>query len=1214
MKNDIKLFINGTEVEFNDSPSILFNYKQTDLTNPTVVKNGHSKSIEIPGTEVNNDLFGHIWNLERTQYEAIGGAGFNPLKKAPFELYANGELIEKGYCKLTNIKRENRSISYSITLFNKLGDFFYSLAYDEANEDDRKKTLADLTYNVPYWLEGDEYGLSEPDLNFIINKDTVLNAWENLIGNGNPDLIITDDTNRSCTTEPKWRVINFCPAYNGIPDDFDADKCFINMSGITKATTDTTIAAYVGSNGTVIGNNHPTATQITAGRGYSMGEIGQPITEWDAKDLRSYLQRPCLNVHRTILACCCPENNGGYDVRLSEKFMGRWTENPYWTSSWMTLPMLKELNVEGGQVTEISAATLTKVDDYHYRVDFDTSTISSINGVRMRLNPHFTSTGPITGPTLYSYHIWESTNGFTLQANKYVKRYVTGGGYIMQVLGKNANGDIVAQSKAYVFCTNRYAADGKTPIWKPFWHEGDGPEPEYEVVGGFWKQIGGEWVFCDSNSNKKSIDFEIPNSVELASIEIKSMMVNSRAVEYKFAGSSSRSLGADSFLSVYNTAQQTGAFGLHTLGEVAGSGSTTGTVVPTIESFYTRTTDYESMFSDTYIPKEKLLSTPFTPLDFLLSYCKMFGLYFYMNPDEEAEDPVRCPNGVVHILDRSEFYNGQVVDLEDYIDRSKTMDITPTVAQSKFLTFKQEAVESDCEDDYESTYGHTYGRQLVNTSWNFDNSSVDLYDGNVFKSAINVQEKDEYYKTLDSRNYQPFITAGGFRQVLFDRTSNSTYPRNVDKSYPATSPINEFALLNYDQCPRMQFHGKDNEAADGAYVLCFFQQRYVGGSDGGVACVDGGHYILTDDIPEMVYWNDGTPCWIMSAGDNRPNQFNSDSPYTRICWHINQLPFFTRDWYSYGMFDKPIVHSWNFGHPKTLFSPNTNDTYGSSIYDMCWKSYIRDLYDVDNRRLTCYVNFDERPSGEAMRRFYWFDNCMWRLNEVKDWNILGYESTKCEFVKVLDAQAYNTEEIKENGRFDMWVTPELMPATGGVATIHVTRQDCGQWCIGHSEPRVVAYDSGGQQVKYVLADETCKTGCDTSITVTIPSNEEDYELYWKADIEIDGQSVSAATFTQDKRTITPATYLNVIFPYGNKTDNQWTAALTSTTINVYCDGDWRVSSNVNWITVVKRDQAHATMVVQRNNTGSLRTGATITVRAENPTSLYSTRTYSQSST
>ena len=66
------------------------------------------------------------------------------------------------------------------------------------------------------------------------------------------------------------------------------------------------------------------------------------------------------------------------------------------------------------------------------------------------------------------------------------------------------------------------------------------------------------------------------------------------------------------------------------------------------------------------------------------------------------------------------------------------------------------------------------------------------------------------------------------------------------------------------------------------------------------------------------------------------------------------------------------------------------------------------MYSVDTRKLSCYVKaqLDGRPWSYWLRRFYWFENSIWRLNEIKDLNMGSYDTTKMEFIKVQDMANY----------------------------------------------------------------------------------------------------------------------------------------------------------------------------------------------------------------
>ena len=281
MKQEIQLFIGGEEVEFSKDPQILFNYKITDATNPTAIKNTYSKSIVLEGTQKNNAIFGNIWNLERMQYYGYdGGAGFNPIKKTPFELYLNGELVESGYVKLDNVSKKNGSTAYSLTLYGGLGSLFFSLSYGDG-EGDKKKTLADLRYG----------GDANLDLSFKINKETVFDAWHTIMGDPNA-VYDKSEVNRpnNYLYDDKWEVINFMPAYEGIPEDFSPEKVLINTNDNTFFQTD--VNGYQPVNG------------------FLLGEASEDLTMNQTRDLRSYLQRPVIRMMSIIDACCDPVNNG----------------------------------------------------------------------------------------------------------------------------------------------------------------------------------------------------------------------------------------------------------------------------------------------------------------------------------------------------------------------------------------------------------------------------------------------------------------------------------------------------------------------------------------------------------------------------------------------------------------------------------------------------------------------------------------------------------------------------------------------------------------------------------------------------------------------------------------------------------------------------------------------------------------------------------------
>lgn len=1109
MREDIRLFINGQEVEFSTGPKVNYNYKLTDFSNPTIVKNSYSKTVEIPGTERNNDIFGHIWNLERVQYDAPGGAGFNPLKKTPFELYVGGALKEKGYAKLNTVKKKGGSITYSIQLYGGLGTFLYSLAYDETNGDEKPRTLADLNYGYELSAGGDIYPTSEPELGFYINKDTIANAWC-YKGGIFPD----DDSFTPSGESQKWNILTFVPAYNGIPEDFDASKVLINHSAIPNTVLN---RAYGSTYHTVL--NGVVQTNDTTGKaGYSLGEASEDLTEWETKDLRSYLQRPAISVMSVISALGNPSINGGYELKLGERFFARHNDF-YFNDAYMTLPLIRDLEIDGGKEMEITGATMSSGSSENtlWVINFTTPQgLGKVNGARIVMEPRLIIDSTEAQPDeLHFSHKWSSNaNCINYKTVKWIKTEAV---YIMQLIARNSNRDIVAQSKAYYFSESQTFPDG-TNIFKYFWKDGDeGTKPEYEWRNGYFMKINGEYRFVSADAQQVwSVAFDIPAGLEINSVELKTMTAIGADAELKWWGHWVTNLIPDEYKT--DTAMtKTMLYDVKNrkrnacweAEQVVNDGRTIARIYPSLNSFYGKALDYEAMFSDTYIPKEKLLSTPFTPADFLLSYCKMFGLYIFSDPAEVSSNPDLYPNGVIHILDRTEFYNmydgydgyqdPEVVDLQAIIDRSKDMTITPALADSKFYRFEQEPVESEGNANYYDTYGHNYGRQLVDTGYNFDNSVNDLYDTNVFKSAVMCLEKDKYFKPTN-RDLQPFVNST-YKYLIYSTGLTETHEMTVSYADYSGS-INPDGLIGYDFTEKMQFHEANNEASDGAYVLCTYTHAEYEEDESK-------HYMITDDVADMVYLNDGTPCWLMS-----PNDFNADNE--RIAWHIPGLPVFSRMAYDsyYNNDEKIVVNSWDFGHPREILCPNVFGSDGDSIYDKFWKTYIGDLYSVDDRKLTCYVNLPDNPFPGAMRKFYWFDNSIWRLNEVKDWNVFGLDSTLCEFVKVQDVKNYRVPEVSDYGIIEMFVSPEIVPYEGGLVTISIKNQT-GQKLITESDYfTFYGTDKEGNTYEQQALQTDWVSGTYITFSVSMPEQGNATDITWTFSVEDQGDLWHTISFKQ----------------------------------------------------------------------------------------------------
>jgi hypothetical protein len=1010
MNRTVELFLDGQKVEWPKVPDILLTYQRTDYLNPTVTKNSFSKTVTIDGTQVNNDIFNHIWQLDRIMDDNY--ILFNPSQRVPFELYNNGEIVEKGYAKLDSIKKEGYKIAYGITLYGGLGSFFYSLAYDINT--DTEKTLADLNYtntNTP-----------DDEFTFEINKNRVWDAWSRI---GKPN---------NTGSWKKWDFINFVPCYNGLPDDFDSDKVLINTHSATGLSV-----RYTNSDGVQYGT-FPTSisndgTAYTPYNGYVYGEMRRECNEWEMRDLRSYLQRPALSVKGLFTAICNPINNGGYNVVLDPQFFS--SDNPYYDKAWITLPMLNSSSLaddtsefwdwyDGEKYVEERPRTMyLKIVNYQPFND-------TPDKLRINCEIH-ASFSAATANTLYTTCIYHSS-GFE-QDGAPVGDYEAVNSTAVQfyinktnALGRENTDDIAS--------SNRIVLSSKLPNGH-FWDGGaswnDMPASNHtkQVSLGTWKKVAGsDYVWTTYNNETEfTIDLETNhiNTIPMVGFITKSVCRHDTtkcgfAYDAQYYGSRAE-MDSHSFSHQYMESPQ------NLNSEIVFRGG------------------YKVRSYQTITKKNILGGLDGTPCDWLLSYCKLFGLFIEKDKVEDT----------IYIKLRNNWYNKEQVDLEKLIDRSQEINVTPLTFESKWYNFKYAESEGKFLDSYKEVYSQDFGVQQIDTKYNFDADSVDLLEDNNYTNGLVALEKSNYYNVkYDQKNFVVFPCLYDWCTVSYfkDGETYETYmalPAGTTTTYMNTNMNKEF----YDFLPKLQFHTDDNSGTDGVGVLVFFN---------GIKNTGDIDYWVSDDVEEMFDQSD-SPCWLQTHCE-----YNT-SWDERIAIETHTLPEFNR----YVLHNNIITATWDFGYTKELYVPyyryEVNRT--PTIYENFWKAYISDLYSVNTRNVECNVALDTNNVYDFMRKFYWFDNCYWVCTKVTDFDIAVDKSTKCSFTKVNDMSNYFDTPTFDDYFFNFYRTDGggNVPAQGTDAerTVYFNLDSSSPWMVWE----IVGYVNinGIYQGNYVVGQE-----------------------------------------------------------------------------------------------------------------------------------------------
>lgn len=995
MKRQVRLYIGGQEADLGEGDLILFNYTQEDLSNPTIVKNSYTQQVTLKGTPTNNDIFGHIWRLDRTQqFGGSTGQDFDPSRKTGFQLFDGaGQLLESGYVKLDNILRHGADIQYSVTLYGGLGSFLYGLSFDTEGN---RKTLASLDYLAS--------GDPDRELDFTIDAGAVQTAWSRLLSN---PAGVTDI----------WDVINFAPCYNGIPDRFGADKALVKPSEIGLQDT------------------HPEDSSYGLLNGWALLKMTKNMTEWETKDLRSYMQRPVVSVKAVLNAIANAKNNGGFTFDASV------LEGSDYDGMWMTLPLLPSLE-SYKNVSQSITLTLdgsAHSDTFSVPVSIGTSLqVGSKVDVNMNIAFAATVQGATATPLYFSSAKYSGGIGTT-------ERYDFSG-FFAQLVAYDGQDRPLTASK--VICVGssedygQFAKDGKVRA----------------DACGFSPVLDMDYTFVEAVLAGASGSYNLSTDINLSLSCYNAEKYRIHITPYHFRKTIH-------FGELYRKTWRSHAVGTDAMRVYFGGTEYTYTAMRLSSGTAGSTASYktpESIRSGAAVTKAMLLTTDYSPADFLLGIVKSLGLILHYDGT----------TGVVTLMSKNNYFKADIIDIDQRIDRGRDVQIAPLAFDTKWLEMSSDALGGAFEKYYSDVYGSQYGVQRIGTGYDFNTESKKIMDSVVFRSGVQACENSRYFndvtaggddvlsQQLDSGNVLTYRNASG-------DTKDYEVPvvSSPDIAYWGSPSFQDVEGYDWLTACKLQCHDTDGKSVDGSGVLLFRSgvQRYD-------------RFQISDDLPEMMTLNDGTPCWCMDAGAGVTvpvfTRYKSQSMYAII----STSPL-VAEYRGEG-----VLTALDFGRVQELACPHMAyfpSQESVTIYEKMWRAYIRDRYNVNTRVVTAWVNMAGiQVNGESLRKFYWFDNSLWSLNRVINYSVTTDDPVQCEFVKVQDKAAYlygqNFGGAQARGVLDLTVTPATasvvidgtsVALTDGHATVTLT---AGQHVVRASASGYAT----AEQVVSIIPDET----------------------------------------------------------------------------------------------------------------------------------------------
>lgn len=305
----VRLYIEGSEIELDKTVQFAITKQFEDLSNPTAIINDWSKTVSIPFTIKNHNIFGHIYNPDKAIVATSGstytGIYFDPLRKLDFRLEWDNAILMVGYAKMNEIKQKDGGGSYEITLFGQLGKVFQEM---------QKITFDTTSEDSSYIIDGSQY-VSE-----TINKELVYNSW-NTYGQSEYDLHKRGEGLYNVND-----IIGFAPN-NSISENFDY-KSFQHINSSTGANEALKFTD-------VLGDNFANTTGISPDTAIPNGMLPREIGEY-----RSYYQLPYIYWNKLFqIFQEKSEQITGYTFDLDNNWFT--DNNPYYTG---LVYMLKPLS------------------------------------------------------------------------------------------------------------------------------------------------------------------------------------------------------------------------------------------------------------------------------------------------------------------------------------------------------------------------------------------------------------------------------------------------------------------------------------------------------------------------------------------------------------------------------------------------------------------------------------------------------------------------------------------------------------------------------------------------------------------------------------------------------------------------------------------------------------------------------------------------------
>ena len=882
-----RLFIENNEIELDETVQFAITKQFEDLSNPTAIINDWSKTVSIPFTARNNEIFGYIYNPDKLTVEggsnqSLTGIYFNPYKKLDMRLQCGDDVLMTGYAKMNEVKQSNGKGTYEITLFGELGKVFQEM---------KKITFDTTTDDTDYLIHGEDY------VEEFINKELVAASW-NSEGQTTYNLqkkwiYFIDSQTGMVKKQPNLLykvtdIIGFAPN-NSFSEGFEYN---------TYQLTSNTSAEFTEA----LGNDFTQATGIEPSTAIPNGMLPREIGEF-----RSYYQLPFVYWNKLFqMFEKKAEELTGYTFELSDEWFNK--VNPYWYNLVYMLRPLNNIknttynNIYGSNYTSQLVVSYNSGKKYHYDVpgDYEPGFSWEVQSEQI----------PILKQQGSSYHYFEMKDTEVIDGQLSVHFKVN------VATNLSSAQDVHIRNNA-VFVLDVYMTDAAVGHTETF-NERLGricikwPDSPY-IAGNttYTVNVGTKSIPAGSSTwtlVDQDFSFSIPTDKYNKDIKFS----------YKFNGYHSETAFSGSLFVNTNPTPVD-------LGNITVYGTPNSmrlNVTPLTGKSFSKFT-----FNDLWNNEYNLFNE-------ILKYCKMYRIG--ISVDESNKKIVFKPYSKY-------FEDFSVKDWTNKIDKSKDYIITPVTLENKYLLFNYDDNKTKLGSDYKDKYGVNYGDYRLITEYNFNSETKKLFD-KIKTSLVNTD------------NVLSWSNLYTYRQIVY--------------SFP-----NELYVYNKD---------KDNKQVD-IFGAFYFHNGIASFSNEEALHLRSVH--ISDDTTFQ--------------------QVNNTYFYTQVvdttltCNH-------------YPLLD--IVRGNNmclFNIPQENYTYLNNYSGKSTIYNNFWEKYINERYNIQNKKITCYVMLTPTEYNQfKWNKFVKIGNQLCIVNKIYDYDITSNQPTKVDLVTIQDINGYTKNNYK----------------------------------------------------------------------------------------------------------------------------------------------------------------------------------------------------------